>query len=274
MTPFEQFFDGNIYVINMARRPDRLEHFAKEMKLIGVTCWQRFEAIDAGPDDGNRGCTASHRALLDMAVKRGFRRMFIFEDDATVRDPFRGSFNEEVDPILREIPPDYQMIYLGGGYGSNPREWYSRHLILMGQMKTTSSYGVTLESARELRDIIPTDTCDSIDNLYAGYNESKRCYISEPRFFVQYNNYSDLQKRPMNNTPSMEDRGHVDWLGNIGRKGAKAPPPKPAPEPPPPPPPLPVIKEPEPVITAVPIPAEQKPAVTWSGRVIRSRILP
>jgi hypothetical protein len=259
MTKFEEFFDGNMFVINLARRPDRMEHFNEEMKLIGVTCVERFEAIDAGPDWGNNGCSASHRAVMDLIVKRGLRRAFVFEDDATVRDPYRGSFNEEVAPIFSECPDDFDMLYLGGHYGSDPRAWFSRHLILMGQMKTTSSYGVTLKSARELRDIIPVGTGDSIDNLYGGYNESKLCLISEPRFFVQYNNYSDLQKRPMNNTPCMEDTGHVSRLGNIGKHGkrpklADIPTPPPTPPPAPIPPTIPVLPEPPP-----------KPEISWHG---------
>ena len=50
MTPFEEFFGGNMFVINLARRPDRMAHFNAEMKRIDVTCVERFEAIDFGPD--------------------------------------------------------------------------------------------------------------------------------------------------------------------------------------------------------------------------------
>lgn len=266
MTPFENYFLGNIFVINLKRRPDRLEHFNREMADIGVTCVERFDAIDPGPDWGNHGCTASHRAVLDIIVQRGLRRAFIFEDDATLRRQFVTSFHDELEPILRETPDDYDMLYLGGHFGSMPRGWFSKHLILMGQMKTTSSYGVTLKSARELRDLIPVGTGDSIDNLYSHYNETKRCFISEPRFFVQYNNYSDLQKRQMNNTPCMEDNSHVERLGNIGKHGQR---PKAAEIPPPPPPP-----PPEPLPPLAPLPPPPKPAISWSGRVVRSKILP
>lgn len=213
MTEFEKFFDGNIFVINLARRPDRLRHFSHEMDRIGVRNWQRFEAIDAGLDWGNNGCSASHRALMDMIVQRGLRRAFVFEDDATVRDQFRQSFHETIAAPLQELPDDWEMFYAGGHYGSKPQYWEGRHLIRMGQMKTTSSYGVTLETAAKLRDIVPIGTSDSIDNLYAGFNETGRCYICEPRLFVQYENYSDLQKREMSNVGCMEDTGHVTRLG-------------------------------------------------------------
>ena len=222
-TPFEEYFDRNMFVINLARRPDRREHFEAEMATIGVTCVERFDAIDYGPDLGNHSCTASHRAVLDLIVQRGLQRAFIFEDDATLREPFRDSFNEEVAPVLREIPDDYDMLYFGGHYAEDPRGWHSRHLILMGAMKTTSSYGVTLKSARELRDLIPVGSGDSIDNLYANYNATKRCYITEPRFFVQYNNYSDLQRRQMNNSACMEDNSHVARLGGVNYMAVRKP---------------------------------------------------
>lgn len=209
MTPFEAFFDSNIWVINLARRPDRLAHFTEQMKKIGVKHWNRFEAIDAGPDMGNHGCTASHRALLDHIAKSGARRAFIFEDDATIRPQFEAGFNQEAGIALGELPQDWDMVYLGGHYAEDPRGWFSNHLILMGQMKTTSSYGVTAKSAAELRDLIPVGSGDSIDNLLSGYTAAQRCFITEPRFFVQYENYSDLQKRTMNNAPCMEDTGHV-----------------------------------------------------------------
>lgn len=265
MTPFEKFFHRNLFVINLKRRPDRLEHFNDEMAKCGITCVERFDAIDAGVDLGNHGCSASHRAVMDLIVQRGLRRAFVFEDDATLREPFTGSFNEEVAPILSEIPKDFEMCYFGGHYAEDPRGWFSKHLILMGQMKTTSSYGVTLESARKLRDMIPVGTGDSIDNLYGDFNSKGRCYITEPRFFVQYNNYSDLQKREMNNTPCMEDTGHVNRLGSIGRKGAKIPPPAPAPAPAPAPEPAP---EPAPVPAPAPEPVGPTPVfkASWSGR--------
>lgn len=212
MTPFEAFFDSNIWVINLARRPDRLEHFTEQMKKIGVKHWNRFEAIDAGPEMGNHGCTASHRALLDHIAKSGARRAFVFEDDAAIRPQFEAGFNQEAGVALGELPPDWDMVYLGGHYAEDPRGWFSKHLILMGQMKTTSSYGVTAKAAAEIRDRIPHDSCDGIDNIIGEYASRTRSFITEPRFFIQYENYSDLQKRSMNNGPCMEDNGHVSRL--------------------------------------------------------------
>lgn len=208
MTAFEQFFNGHLFVINLQKRRDRRVHFEAEMEQIGVTTVERFDAIDAGPSQGNHGCSASHRAVMDLIVTRGLETAFVMEDDCTVREQFRNSFHETFAMIAPQIPADFDMIYLSGHYGEMPRARISRNIILMGEMKTTTSYGVTRKSARELRDIIPVGTGDSIDNLYASYNRTARCYISQPRLFVQYGNFSDLQQREMDNSGCMQDGAH------------------------------------------------------------------
>lgn len=216
-TPLETFFD-RIFVVNLKRRPDRLANFAREMELIGITNYERFEAIDTGPGLGNHGCTASHRAVMDLIVQRGYRNSFIFEDDSVVRHRFRDSFSHEIVAPLAELPDDWEMFYAGAGYGTMPRGWFSKHLILAGQLKTTSSYAVTAKTAEFLRELIPVGTANSIDNIYAGFNETARCFVSEPRFFFQYDNYSNLQERVMSNQDSMENPDHVAALGKFLRK--------------------------------------------------------
>lgn len=100
-----------VYVINLARRPDRLEAVGQRLAAAGVG-FQRVDATDAracdpteleqslrsGPigalGDGARACTASHfrawRKLLDSAHSHAL----ILEDDV------------EVDPALADILTD------------------------------------------------------------------------------------------------------------------------------------------------------------------------
>lgn len=217
MTFFEEFFGGNIFVINLARRSDRLENFTKEMNHLGVK-FERFEAVDAGPGRGNHGCCASHKALNRLIAERGLKRAFIFEDDSIVRTQFRETFHHDVVPPLRELPENWDAIYLGGGYGDDPQGWHSRHLVRINWMKTTSSYGVTLETARGLSEYIPHDCAQGIDDIVSGYLQGKNAFISEPRLFIQYSNYSDLQCAVLNNGMSMEDKGHVERLGKYNSR--------------------------------------------------------
>lgn len=207
-TPIENYF-GHILLINLARRPDRLAHSREQFLKLGITNWERFEAYDAGPTLGNHGCTGSHRLVMDLIVKRGWERCLVLEDDfeMMVPDP-----QEQFARMIGEVPNDWKMLYLGAGYGEKPRKRISPHVILCGEMKTTSSYGVTLESAKELFDLIPEGTGEAIDNLYAGYNKTQPCYIFQPRLFKQWFNYSDLQRAILDNGASMSDTGHENMV--------------------------------------------------------------
>jgi hypothetical protein len=43
--PFSRFF-ASAHVVNLARRPERLERFARSAKRAGLETWTRFEAVD------------------------------------------------------------------------------------------------------------------------------------------------------------------------------------------------------------------------------------
>lgn len=206
MTINEYF--GRVVVVNLRRRPDRWADVIRECEKTGLVV-ERFEAIDAGPDDGNRGCSASHRAVMDLVVQNQWPRCLVLEDD------FKAIYDntqERFASMIGEVPEPWDQIYLGGHYAEKPRARVSPHVILIGQMKTTSSYGVTLEAARELRDLVPIGTGDAIDNLWANYNATKRAYIFQPRLFVQRAGYSDLQKREMSNEGCMTDSLHENLV--------------------------------------------------------------
>lgn len=205
MTPFEQYFDGRLFVINCAHRPDRLAHFNAMAARAGLTAIQRFEGITGivvdGRVNGNAGCTASHRALLDLQIANGWPRMFVFEDDAEI---IYHDFHERWDRFERELPPTWDLLYLGAGYGEAPMARVSPHVIRAGRLLTTSSYGITLAMARRMASSI--SGVGPIDSLYMGFQREAETYIISPRVCVQYPNFSDLQERDSGNAQSMLDR--------------------------------------------------------------------
>lgn len=206
VTSFEQFFDGRLFVINCAHRADRLAHFTLMAARAGLTTVQRFEGLtglsdDSGRVSGNMGCTASHRALLDLQIENGWPRMFVFEDDA---DIIYSDFAERWDRFARELPASWDMLYLGCGWGEPPMARVSPHVIRAGRLLTTSSYGVTLDMAKRLAPNI--SGVGPIDSLYGGFHRENETYVMSPRAVVQYPNFSDLQECESGNAQSMLDR--------------------------------------------------------------------
>ncbi len=112
------------YLINLARRPDRLEQAAQQLNAAGVE-FTRIEAVDgnalplpqgwdAGP--GAYGCLESHKRALEDAITNGLNCIAVFEDDV-VLEP---GYQEKLQAFLSQLPPDWEMAYLGGQHRQTP----------------------------------------------------------------------------------------------------------------------------------------------------------
>lgn len=204
MTFFEIIFDGHLFVINLARRTDRWEHCQAQLKKFGLTTVTRFEAcVDPNRErnDQNTGCTLSHRTLLDLQIANQWQRMFVFEDDF---DLIFEDFHDRFEEYYKQVPADWDMLYIGGSYGAKPMARVAPHVFRARRIMTTSSYGITLEAAKKLAPHIIGS--GPIDCLYSDRHADMNTYILSPRLCVQYANHSDLQGAFMNNAPSMLDR--------------------------------------------------------------------
>lgn len=210
------YFD-EIIVINRDARTDRMEHFNAMCAALNIRA-SRFRAHEGtqlnGKFDGNFGCTSSHRGVLELIAHHGWPRTLIFEDDAEAVEPgrygdhtsMRLPFQQQWDAIVPEIPETWDMLYLGGHYGSMPIARISPHILRIHTMLTTSSYAVTAEFARKVAPHIYGH--GPIDSLYFGFQPNHKCYCVQPRLFVQYTNVSDLQHRVMTNDICMLDPNH------------------------------------------------------------------
>lgn len=67
------------FVVNLERRPDRLEHIKKELDYIGWD-YELFKAIDL---NHHGGCTLSHVEIIKIAKERNYDSVMVIEDDCT-----------------------------------------------------------------------------------------------------------------------------------------------------------------------------------------------
>lgn len=219
---FEDYWD-KILVINLARRTDRWERFKCEMAKIGVTKYERFNGHDKpnggeSKGSGNFGCVASHRGVLELICHFGWGRTLVLEDDAEVIDP--KNFATLWDHMSSRIP-EWDMLYIGGHWGSAPLGRVNPNILRVDTMLTTSSYGITHETARCLAPhVYGSGPIDSIysshesekDVPFTGFLARRRTYCLQPRLFCQYTNFSDLQDREMNNRMCMTDGYHESLM--------------------------------------------------------------
>ena len=99
------FNDIPKFVINLERRPDRMESFTKEMKYMGWD-FERFDAIDT---NSYEGCAYSHQKIANIVLERGYDYALIMEDDI-----FFMPYAKELIPLIEEE--------------LNNNEWFFFHL--------------------------------------------------------------------------------------------------------------------------------------------------
>ena len=109
-----------VCVINLDRRPDRWREFLERLPAD----WPfapptRVSAVDGTlcpppdwwrPGAGAWGCYRSHARVIEQALCEGVSSLLILEDDAT----FPPDFTPRALSFLGRLPPDWQMLYLGG----------------------------------------------------------------------------------------------------------------------------------------------------------------
>lgn len=227
-------FDA-IYCINLDRSKERWKHVEKECKRIGIYTRSNFDADDpcayvrrfSGYDfhEWDRvpephlresmknalcGCSQSHAALYSIIAHLGHRHTLILEDDFEIlHDDFLARFTK----AWSEVPPDWDVVYLGAHYGDLPTERLSEHVIRAGYIKTTSSYAISHHHARLMAPIMAT--CAPPDDTLSGLNPHCNAYVLHPTLIGQYENVSDIWGQRTNNTLCMTDphhRNHCDQL--------------------------------------------------------------
>lgn len=119
MLPSHLHFD-RVYVINLERDVERMTRFQRELPQDWP--WpkpERIPAVDGqlvpSPDwweagSAAWGCFQSHLRILQRALEQKTESLLIFEDDAVFVD----SFTTKLQGFARELPKDWEFIYLGG----------------------------------------------------------------------------------------------------------------------------------------------------------------
>uniref|UniRef100_A0A6C0DKH7 Glycosyl transferase family 25 domain-containing protein n=1 Tax=viral metagenome TaxID=1070528 RepID=A0A6C0DKH7_9ZZZZ len=116
------------FVINLKRRPDRLETFKNQCPFTDVEIVHGFDGkhmnleplayerlmVDRFRDlrNGEIGVFISHLRIFKSIVENNYPMALIFEDDVIFCDNFLDKFNN----ILKEIPSDADIFYVGGRF--------------------------------------------------------------------------------------------------------------------------------------------------------------
>lgn len=119
------------YIINLERRPDRLDKFFKNCPINDIEIIYAFDGKFIKKNEkrnnyenecnwfynkiirnpGERGCFISHIRILEEIVAKDISMALVFEDDVIFDNK---DFKEIFDKVLMELPNDFNILYLGG----------------------------------------------------------------------------------------------------------------------------------------------------------------
>jgi len=85
------------FVINLERRPDRIESVTKEFKYMGWD-FERFNAVDT---NSYEGCAYSHQQVAKIILERGYEYAMVFEDDIFFM-PYTKNLINDIEKELSE----------------------------------------------------------------------------------------------------------------------------------------------------------------------------
>lgn len=132
------YFD-HVYLLNMDRRTDRLDQMKKDFKKYNIFNWTRWSGLDGKESPhydeysayrrsrmsakerqrfhrkaiGSAGSWAILKSMYNMledALKKGYQRILVFQDDLLFHKDFRNQFSN----LPNTVPNNWKLLYLGG----------------------------------------------------------------------------------------------------------------------------------------------------------------
>ncbi len=169
----------NTYCINLKNRRSRWVKMLKEAAKLDIEPI-RFEAIFN--HNGHLGCMMSHMELLEEIEEDIF---MIIEDDILVLGT-----REEMDAAIKQLPDDWDMLYLGAHLKSRIRR-YSDNLFTLKDARC--NHAIMYNNQHGVVDYILKNYYIPIDNFYAEkVQERFNCYITYPMICTQDVGFSDI----------------------------------------------------------------------------------
>ena len=203
-----QFHDiKNVLYINLDSRIDRRNHFEMAFNKIGLQL-QRFQAIEK--KNGAVGCTMSHIACLELAIKNKWDHVLVCEDDATITNP--GQLVYQVNQFFKKMGNHWDVLLLGGN-NYQPFRQMSSECIRVGNCQTTTCYLVNSHYFETLLNNFKTglrnlETTNeqqkyAIDQYWKHLQRMHRWYLIIPVSVIQRSDYSNISKQHTDYTKDM-----------------------------------------------------------------------
>lgn len=176
---------SKIYVINLAKRKDRMLQAVQQLNKYSIP-FERVEAIEH--DKGAEGLRLTMEKLFKDCIKNKYENVLIFEDDLDIIEP---EINSIMSKVMNDLPPNYDIIYLGCQLCNHPKGFYNYN-ILKGVDSAFATHAA-IYSLKAMKEIIKGKMEAPIDNyLQRTIQQKGNCYAVYPILCSQIIGHSDI----------------------------------------------------------------------------------
>ena len=200
----------HVLYINLEHRLDRKQHVENQLNKIGITSFERFNAIKL--PNGRLGCSLSHLKCLEMAKVSGWEHILIIEDDIQFLDP--SLFVKQLQTFL-STHKVWDVLLIGGNVVP-PYQPIDSSCIKVKKCQTTTGYLVRshyydtlMENIRAGMNKLLKDQENhflyAIDKYWFQLQEKDSWYLIIPLTVAQREDYSDIEKKLTNYAMVMTD---------------------------------------------------------------------
>ncbi|WP_316736070.1 glycosyltransferase family 25 protein [Pedobacter aquatilis] len=185
-----------IYLVNLKRRPDRLDEFYKNnaayVKNLDIEVFEAIEGKLVQDDEwkfnkGALGCWKSHIELLKIIEKSDFDKVLILEDDALIVDKKSLECEEVKNFIIEE---KWDMFYFGFEH-FKPPSLLSENIQKLNWALQTHAYAVNRASVSKIIRYAEMRKY-WIDGIFAEIHSFMNCYATTKNTIIQTASKSDI----------------------------------------------------------------------------------
>lgn len=196
-----QLPDAKTYLVNLLRRPDRLDNFRKLQNAHG---WKLPEPVIYPAIEGDKvgvptyfsqgggafGCCRSHVNILERAIMEDVDTVVMLEDDVT----FDHSAWDQLETFLSNVPTNWDQLMLGGQHLRAAEPTKIPGVVKCVNTQRTHAYVIRGKAMKSLLNL--WYNCDvHIDWKMGDWQHEKNVYAPEPFIFSQAGGKSDISGR-------------------------------------------------------------------------------
>lgn len=189
---------SKIFVINLAKRKDRMLQAVQQLNKYSIP----FERVDAIPHEkGAEGLRLTMEKLFKDCIKKKYENVLLLEDDLDIIEP---KINEILTTVMANLPPNYDIIYLGCNLCTPPQGYYSNNL-LSGVTHAFATHAA-IYSLKAMKTFVKPNGYAPVDNfIVEKIQPQMNCYAVTPMLISQIVSHSDIYS----DVPEMDWRVHL-----------------------------------------------------------------